>query len=84
MFKVNDHVVLNNAGIDVTGRVIGTYTTFRYRQILNGYVVELDPKYQGSIITSHGDTHAFVSQVVVHPDSLKLADGSSNCEDDGA
>ena len=84
MFKVNDHVVLSNAGMDVTGRVVGTYTTFRYRQILNGFVVELDPKYQGSIITSHGDTHAFVSQVVVHGDNLKLAGMSSSYEDDGA
>jgi hypothetical protein len=84
MFKINDHVILDNAGTTVTGRVVGTYTTFRARQIFNGYVVELDPKYQGSIMTMSGDTHAFVTQVVVDASNLKLDDGSSNCEDDGA
>jgi hypothetical protein len=84
MFKINDHVMLDNAGTTVTGRVIGTYTTFRARQIFNGYVVELDPKYQGSITTISGDTHAFVSQLVVDASNLKLADRSSSFEDDGA
>jgi hypothetical protein len=84
MFKINDHVILDNVGTAVTGRVIGTYTTFRARQIFNGYVVELDPKYQGSITTVSGDIHAFVSQVVVDSSNLKLSEKSSNYEDDGA
>ena len=83
MYKINDHVILNNAGMDVTGKVIGTFVTFRHRDLMTGYVVELDSKYQGSILTAAGETHAFVSRVVVHPDGMKLADQVRNEDDCG-
>lgn len=83
MFKINDHVLLSNAGMPVTGKIVGTFTTMKFRDIRTGYVVELDPKYQGSIMTVAGDTHAFVSQVICHEDNISLAD-SPNIEDDGA
>lgn len=83
MYKVNDHVILANAGMEVTGKVVGTYTTIRHKNILNGYVVELDPKYRGSIVTVAGDSHAFVSQVVVDASSMRLADPYHHDDDGG-
>lgn len=83
MFKIKDHVVITDCGVPVTGTIVGTYTTLKFRDLVTGYVVELDAKYQGSIMTTAGDSYAFISQVVCHADNISLVDKPYH-EDDGA